>query len=145
MGGMKKEILLAIGVGFIVGLTITYGVWQANRAINQSKLITPAEEEANEAQPTLEVKKTNLNLIFPPNDLISSEPKIILRGNYLPGAEIAIIQESQEKIIKADPNGAFETEINLTPGENQIEVFGFTKEGEEDKQLITIVHSTAEI
>lgn len=145
MGGVKKEIILAIGVGFVVGLLITYGVWQANKAISLTKTIAPEKEETIESQPTPETKKSVLNLISPPNELLTKEPKVTLRGNYIPNAQIAIVQESQEKIIKVDASGAFETEITLTPGENQLEIYGFTKDGDEARQILTIIHSTAEL
>lgn len=139
---MQKEVFLAIFIGFIVGLLITFGLWQANKAI---KSTLPQNSIDSPVTPTAEVFKPTLNILSPAPEFLSKESKINLKGSYAPEAQIAVLMEKGEKIIQADSGGVFETEIELILGENQIEVSGFTKGGEEAKQVIMIVYSTAEI
>jgi len=138
---MQKEVFLAIFIGFVIGLLVTFGVWQANKAIKTTTAPTPTPT----VQEVPEITKPILNILTPANEYLSKEPKITLKGSYAPDSQIVVIFEKGEKILKAEKDGNFETEIDLVLGENLIEVYGFTKEGEEAKQTLTIVHSTAEI
>jgi len=138
---MQKEVFLAIFFGFIIGILVTFGTWQANKAIKTTSTLTPTPTIFETAQPV----KPSLHILSPANEFLSKEPKVVVRGNYVPDSQIAIIYENGEKIIKTSGDGSFEAEISLILGENQIEIYGFTKEGEETKQILTIVHSTADI
>lgn len=139
---MQKEVFLAIFIGFIIGLLITFGVWQANKAIKTTATPTPIPVSKELPE---EVKKPVLTILSPQNEFLSKEGKITLSGSYAPESQIAVIFEKGEKILKTDENGNFETEISLILGENLIEIYGFTQEGDEAKQTLTIVYSTAEI
>jgi len=138
---MQKEVFFAIFFGFIIGILVTFGAWQANKAIKTNSTPTPTPTISEITQPV----KPSLNILSPANEFLSKDSKVVVRGTYIPDSQIAVIYEGGEKIIKTDSDGSFETEISLILGENQIEFYGFTKEGEEAKQILTIVHSTAEI
>lgn len=138
---MKKEIFWAIFIGFIVGLLITFGIWQANKAIKNN---LPQLSQTNEPNPTPEANRPTLTILSPPNELLSKEPKTSLKGHYLPEAKIAVVYEKGEKITNCDKDGNFEMEIDLIAGENIIDVYGFSKDGDEVKQTLSVVHSTAE-
>lgn len=139
---MQKEVFLAIFIGFLIGLLITFGIWQANKAIKSTAGPTPPVSVV-EVSP--EVAKPTLSLLTPADEFLSKEAKVTIKGSYVPNSQIVIISEKGEKILESDKDGVFETEISLVLGENQIEVYGFTKEGDEAKQTLTIVYSTAEI
>lgn len=142
---MKKEVFLAILVGFVIGLIITFGVWQANKAIKSSSTLPKTSEIDQSLSPTPEANKSSLTILAPADELLSKLPTVTVKGIYLPGAQIVIIYEKGEKLLKADNNGNFEIEIGLVTGENQIEINGFTKEGDEAKQTITVVYTTVDI
>ena len=142
---MQKEVFLAIFVGFIIGLLLTFGIWQANNAIKTSKLGVQTETTEQSEEPASETKKPMLSIISPTDSYLSKEAKVSLKGSYAPNSQIAILTEKGQKVISTDNNGLFETEINLVTGENQIEIYGFSKEGDEAKQVITVVYTTAEI
>lgn len=140
---MQKEVISAILVGFVIGLLITFGIWKANQAITSTASISP--QPSLTENPTPELPKTKLDISSPVNDFLSKEDKVLIKGTYLPNAEMVIISEKDQKTVKSDDKGNFETEVNLILGENQIQVYGFNKEGEEAKQVISVVYSTAEI
>ena len=140
---MQKEVISAILVGFIIGLLITFGIWKANQAITSTASISP--QPSLTENPTPELSKTKLDISSPVNDFLSKEDKVSVKGTYLPNAEMVIISEKDQKTVKSDEEGNFEIEVSLILGENQIQVYGFTKEGEEVKQVLSIVYSTAEI
>lgn len=142
---MQKEVFLAVFVGFIIGLLLTFGIWQANKAIKTSKLGVQTETTEQLEEPASEIKKPALTITSPTDSYLSKEAKIGLKGSYAPNSQIAILVENGQKVISTDDNGLFETEINLVTGENLIEIYGFSKEGDEAKQVISVVYTTAEI
>lgn len=144
---MRKEVLIAIIIGFGLGLLITFGLYYAQNSI----------KEAGQIQsPLAETKETNvptsspeiapiLSLTSPIDDSISKENKISVSGTTSPLSWILILTEKGEKLIQADQKGNFETEANLISGENEIEVRSYSDKGEVTSKTSTVVYSTAEI
>lgn len=146
---MRKEILIAIIIGFVLGLVITFGVWTANKAIKEAP---PKEETTNRqaqeeatATPSPTAQEPTLTIISPEDNLLSDKEKIDISGKTTPGATVVILFTEGEKIIEADKQGGFSTEITLAGGSNEIKVSSFDKDGKEISKSITIVYSTAEI
>lgn len=140
---MRKEVLIAIIIGFGLGLVITFGIWTANKALREAApTITVPTEEVEEPTPapTLELIITS-----PEENTISEEEIIEVAGQTIPNAIIAIIYPDGEKILEADEDGSFSTEISLIGGDNQIKISAFNEEGDEVSKTLTIVYSTATI
>lgn len=142
---MRKEVLIAIIIGFGLGLIITFGIWTANKALKEAGPTTTAPvEEETEATPTplplLEL------LITSPEDNVISEKEIIeVSGQTLAGAIVSIIYPDGEKLLEADEDGNFSSEISLVGGDNKIEITAINEEGEETTKTLNVVYSTVEI
>lgn len=142
---MRKEVLIAIIIGFGLGLVITFGIWTANRALRVSapqEEAAPKEGEEVAPAPTLEF---SLILTSPEDNSISSEEKIEVGGSTAPGAIVVILYQEGEKILEADEEGKFSTEILLAAGANEIKISAYDQEGNEAEKILTVVYSTAEI
>lgn len=141
---MRKEVLIAIIIGFGLGLVITFGIWTANKALkeNASEMPSPVEEEIEEEpapKPVLE-----LLVVSPENNIVSEKEIIEVSGQTATGAVVAIVYPDGEEIIETDESGAFSTEISLIGGDNQIEISAFNPDGDEVAKILTVVYSTAE-
>lgn len=141
---MRKEVILAIIIGFGLGLVITFGIWTANKAIKETAPTkeAPLEEAEPTATPAPEV---SLTVLSPQNNTVYDEETLTVSGQSAKEAIIVIIYEEGEKILEADENGNFETEIDLIGGENLVEIAAYDLEGNEVSQTFTVVYSTAEI
>lgn len=141
---MKKEVLIAIIIGFAIGLVIAFGIWMANKSLKQ---ITPEKEtsspQINQTTPTPPAR--TLTIDNPTEDFISNQEKITVSGKATPEASVVIIFQEGEKIITADSEGVFSAEITLMGGANEIKISAFDTEGEETSKIINGVYSTAEI
>lgn len=140
---MRKEVLIAIIIGFGLGLIITFGIWTANKALRETApTVTVPTEEVEEPTPapTLELIVTS-----PEDNTISEEEMIEVSGQTIPNAIIAIIYPDGEKLLEADEDGSFSTEISLIGGDNEIKISAFNEEGDEVSKTLTVVFSTAEI
>lgn len=143
---MKKEIVLAIVIGFGIGLIATFGVYNARRAIREAnQIFTPiASSEENKSSGDVASSQV-LSLASPLDQSISSEPKITVSGTTISQSWVIILSEKGEKLIQADKKGNFETEVALISGENEIEVQSISENGEKAAKTVTVVYSTVEI
>jgi hypothetical protein len=143
---MKKEVLIAIVIGFALGLLITFGIWTANKAL-KTQSETPIEEVKTEpaAEPTSTPTGFSLSILSPEDEALIDTSKTEIKGLSVADAIIVIAAEKEEKIIEADENGSFATEISLIRGINEITVTAFNPEGEKTSQTLNVVYSTAEI
>lgn len=141
---MRKEVLIAIIIGFGLGLVITFGIWTANRALKKAPSVPgPTEEVAT--TPTSAPQEFSLMITSPEDESISDKEKIEVAGKTAPGVTVVILYQEGEKIIQADSQGNFSSEITLVGGANQIEITAYDQDGNEVSKTINVVYSTAEI
>lgn len=145
---MKKEILIAIIIGFVLGLVITFGIWTANKSLKegastQSSQIT--ENETNITPSPQAEEKLPLTIISPENNALVNQEKLEIVGKTSPKAMVAIVYEEGGKIIEADEKGDFTMEITLVGGGNEINISAFDSQNNEASKILNIVYSTAEI
>ena len=144
---MKKEILIAIIIGFVLGLVITFGIWTANKSLKEGATQQEiAEEKESEITPTpTQQEKLPLTITSPENNALVNQEKLEIVGKTSPKAVVAISYEEGEKIMEADENGNFSVEITLVGGGNEISISAFDTEGNEVNKSLNLVYSTAEI
>ncbi len=143
---MKKEVILAIVIGFGVGLIATFGIFNAQKSLNEAgKIQTPqASEEENKPTGGPIVTQT-LALSAPLDQAIIKEGKVTVSGITTPQSWVIIMGEKGEKVLQADLKGNFESEMLLVSGENEIGVQAVSETGEKVSKILTVVYSTAEI
>lgn len=138
---MKKEVLLAIGVGFGLGLVITFGIWTANKSLKQAKVVpTPTPLSTPLGASPSPVPTSQLVVDTPEDESISAVASITVSGKSTPNAVISIIFEEDETIIEADDKGEFSTKINLIGGYNTIII-----SDQENTETRIVTYSTTKI
>lgn len=145
---MKKEVLIAIIIGFGLGLIITFGIWKANQSLREIGLRqTPTEPPLSNPQEQFPTPTSENALIIttPEDNSISNQENIAITGKTAPDANLAIVYNDGEKIIQADSSGLFSTQITLSGGVNQITVTSVDNDGNEYSQTINVVYSTSTI
>jgi len=148
---MKKEVLIAIVIGFSLGLLITYGIWTANRAIKNNPATKTQTEQTTQVSPTPQEETATANKLLltidnPADNTLVDKNKIVVSGTTAPKATVVLLSEGNEKIMEADSNGKFSAEITLSTGSNDLDIYAYDKSTDnEATQKLTIVYSTAEI
>ena len=144
---MKKEILIAILIGFILGLIITFGIWTANKSLKaslQEAKPTPEETGISVVKEGQE-EKLLLTISDPENNSISDKEKITIFGETSPLAIVSVIYQEGEEITEADEEGKFEVEISLVGGTNEIQISAYDDQSNEAGKILNIIYSTAKI
>ena len=141
---MRKEVFWAILIGFVIGLIITFGVYKANQALQQTTA-SPTPSPTPLSTPTPSPPPPLLTISEPEDETLTDQATIPLKGQAAPEAVIAVITEEGEQLFQADENGYFETELELVGGANEIKVIAVSKEGQREEKTLTVVYSTAKI
>ncbi len=146
---MKKEILIAIVIGFVLGLVITFGIWTANKSLQQNN--KTQKTEVSETQPIVtetsptEEGQIPLTISSPADNSLVDQEEIEIVGKTKAGATVVILYEEGEEVFQADEQGEFSQEITLVGGANEIKITAFDEEGNEANKILNLVYSTAEI
>lgn len=140
---MRKEVILAIVIGFSLGLAMTFFVYKTQFQNSKTTIVSPLPEQVD-ISPTA-VPSQALSLTSPIDQSIAKEGKTSVSGVTIPLSWVLILGEKGEKMIKTNEKGNFETDLLLTSGENEIKVTVLGEKGDEISKTVTIVYSTAEI
>ncbi len=155
---MGKEVVLAIAIGFAVGIVITFGIWTANKSLknlptanNPTPTLTatsPNPTSSTSISPTPASSTTtnsSLTIETPEDELLTDKSTVTVSGKTVPGAQVVVLAEKNEYIVTADQAGKYTADVSLDGGYNTITVTSYDKTGTSSSQSITITLSTAKI
>lgn len=142
---MKKEVIIAVVAGLILGLIITMGIYTANRSISEQKN-KPARQ--NQSLPSLAPNLANaktLNLTSHENYDLVDQDDIVLAGVAWPKAVVALLTENGNQLAEADAEGIFSFNARLIKGFNEVTVIASDDTGSTQSQTIILTYSTNNI
>lgn len=145
---MKKEVILAITIGFALGLVITFGIWTANRSLKGlpgSTQATPVSVAATPSTTSDQSQSVSLSLSSPADEALVDTNKIEVSGTTQANATVVVLSEDDQQIVTADKEGKFLVKVGLIGGFNVIRVVVYDNEGHSTQQSVTVTYSTAKI
>ena len=152
---VRKELVLAITLGALLGFSITAAIWLAKekrlpfswpQSEEKTVTVTPKETTETTTSPTPspnQKRKIFLKITEPENEAVVNQEELLIKGETLPQATVIIVWEEGEDILLANDQGQFETEITLVGGENEIEISAYDDDGNQASEVLTITYSTA--
>ncbi len=147
---MKKEVIVAILIGAILGLGLA-GMKQWKSLKGKLTPSSPAVKNEVSAKPTRSPEKATptpvssvkLTISEPENEAVVNKSSIVIKGHTIPGATVVLIGNEDEVILEASQSGSFRTDFELTGGVNDIEATAYDDKGNEAKEILTVTYSTA--
>lgn len=142
---MRKEVLLAISLGALIGLAVAFGVWRANKAfMPPTKTDAAQTSQINDNKGDNDQKTAQRTLVVtsPETGSIVSTDKTTIQGSATAGSTVTIVSNEDEKIVTAAKDGTFSGELSLTGGPNEIKVTAFDKDGNSATVTLVVVYST---
>lgn len=113
---MKKEVAIAIVIGLILGLIVTFGIYMARQPGSSVKrsaeMLASARPESPDASPV----QNSLVISSPEDGLITSDKVIQVSGTTTANAFVFIFSGDSYVLEKADNTGNFSTKIPTQPG-----------------------------
>lgn len=154
---MFKELILAIIFGGLIGFGAT-GTFVALKkknvpAINNTTTqidLTPTSTDINEQQkedviPTIAPTKNSLTIFQPQNESVTSESKLILKGQTDNLAVVIVSTNDDSYSTVADDSGNFDMTINLNPGINHLKITSISPSDTENNNELYVTYTTAKI
>lgn len=142
---MRKEVILAVIIGVLLGGVILYGINLANSSSKTNLDTTNTETSTNEeASPTpIKLQTNTLSIVIPQNNSVVTDPQVTLKGTATPNANLAIVTESDDIITTADSSGNYSSPINLISGENTITVTSVDSNLATSSASITVIRTAS--
>ncbi len=146
---MKKEVFLAIAIGFALGLVITFGIWTANKSLknlpSSKPTPTPVTVSATPSPAATQANQTSLTLSSPADEALVTTNKVTVSGKASPQAVVVILSEDNQQILTADAKGEFTTSVTLVPGYNSLRVQAYDPDGNMTESSALVTYTTAKI
>lgn len=119
---MRKEVILAVIIGVLLGGVILYGIYLANNSSKTGLADQDSKDNTQETSTTVITPANQISIIFPQDHSVVTESQLTLKGSTKPNSSLAIVTESDDIITTSDNSGNFSSLINLINGENMITV-----------------------
>ena len=149
---MKKEVFLAVAIGFGLGLVITFGIWTANKSLKDAQQAQPSPTPEPTSTPITSVSPTpsspitlTLTVTSPEDESLVNKDTVTVTGKTAAGSSVAIVSETGEQIVTADESGNFTADVELEGGYNNLTITAFNSAGNSNSQTLTITYTTAKV
>lgn len=139
---MRKEVVLAVITGIILGGVILYGLNLANNSVQTQKPDETGIAKPSTA-PTQITTTSNLSFVSPQNHAVITDTAITLKGTAKPNTEIAIVSENDDILTTSDGQGNFSANITLINGENIITIASVDSNLSTASASISVIHTTS--
>lgn len=150
---MKKEFVIAILVGLVMGLFITYGVYYSQKTQEESQIVTTIQElEQLDEEPSTELNG-KIVVYLPDDESVTDAKTTTVTGKTDPQDFIVIYVNDSPIITQADEAGNFSKEVQLQDLANIIRIHVVDEDGTDHviertvivfDQELTIKEDTAE-
>lgn len=140
---MKKEVIIAIVIGLVLGLIVTYGIYRAKTSLNSSQ---QAASTSNDASPSPSSSLHNsLTLLAPEDESVQATSDVKVTGTTDPDALVIIFMNDLPQVIRADKSGNFSIQTKLQQGSNVITVRTLDEEGNTAEAQRTVIFTTVSL
>lgn len=133
---MRKEQLVAVILGSLLGISGAFLVWRGSRMRPTPSVSSPKVDTSDANQIV-----ADLSLVSPLDGTVSTEDLIDISGLSVPGSVIAA-RNKNIVVTKANSSGEFELQVELISGINDIKVWAFELGHEPREKNLRIVFTT---
>ncbi len=152
---MIRELVLAIGLGAILGFGLTGSYFTLKKYQNSSPAPTPSiavspipsNNNPSTIQPTKEPDSApaTLTIDSPSPDSVVNNSKVTIKGSFQPNSNILIFTPIDGYQIKTDSSGNFSSSIEIESGFNTIYISALDPQNNQTDSQLNITYTTATI
>ena len=140
---MRKEPIIAIILGSIVGLSVAFFAWRASTRTSPTGT-TSVSENSETSSPENTERPTpafgSFAIVNPENNSIVEEDEVVAEGFTTTNKYVGYISSESSDLIKADSN-EFEFELSLNGGLNNI-IFWEFDETQTKEEVLSLIFTT---
>lgn len=140
---MKKDVIIAITVGFALGaatalLAVNFPTL-VNTIKNQQVVNIPSITPL--PSPLLKELTLKLNIEKPENESVVSTKNITISGKAEPSNVVYAVSDIDSNITEVSQNGIFSISLNISEGVNNIYVTADNEKGEDETKILTVFYT----
>jgi len=133
---MRKEVIVAVVAGSLLGLTIAFGIWRANHALSPNN-------NSQDPTPTPSQNQINGLTIAKPDDFeVLTQTSTMISGITSLNFLVVVSAEEQDYFVNPLEDGSFEAEVELIGGSNQVVIATFDTKGNQVEKRLNLALST---
>src|SRR3989344_1425477 len=139
---MRLEPIIAIILGSLMGMGVAFGIWQANKTTSppDQKPQTETSSDASTVTALQTASDGGITITSPLQHQVLTEDHVLVTGTAAAQTTIAIVSEESSNIIMTKSDGAFESDIAVSGGNNKILVKQF---GDSSSEIVLdVVYSS---
>lgn len=136
---MKREAVIVGIFGLSLGLLVAWGVWNFRGVTKPTSTPTPTftPPPTTATQPPT----TGLTVNLPEEETLTNQDSATVSGKTLAGTTVVVSSPIGDKVVEADSEGNFQTQVDLEEGENEITVTAYLPDGRTEEQTRTVIFS----
>lgn len=142
---MKKDVLIAVGVGFILGTVVALAATNLPQIIKSIKVPTVKQAPSPTPEITTAVQNPQFSVDAPTDESIAETKTIDVSGHAKSGQTILMETENDQKVIESDNSGSFATKLNLVEGVNTIYFTVYDEEGSATTKAINVYYTSEKL
>lgn len=136
---MRKEPIIAIVLGCVIGAGVAFGLWQLSKANkNRPKPIPTTVAEQQELKTAI---TNDFAIVSPQNFAAISDESTTIKGLSNSGSLILASTKNGNSLTKTGNSGEFELQIKLGNGINKTALWSIEKDKEPEKTEVTLIYS----
>ena len=137
-------MMLAIISGGILGALLAFGIWKANNSLKNNKEAASTQNPSatNNSEISTPTSPPRLSIASPTNYIVSTQNTVTVSGLSTARSSVIISSENKDYLTQASETGAFEAEVELIGGLNEIKVFSFDADKKIDETSLNVAYST---
>ena len=133
---MRKETILAIFAGVLIGVVFAFGAWRLAKIFKNNAPI-------NSPQPTPKQKMDFSITLESLNDFdVIYKDEISFSGLTDPNSDVLVITNEKDFSTKSGSDGSFEIDVVLPAALSETKVIGFNNQGQSSETKVKLVYST---
>jgi hypothetical protein len=144
---MKKEVILAIIIGALLGIVVAFGIWRANGALKLAGQATAPSTSPHSSStpgtttaPAATTNTSQLAIFRPENEEVSTTDHITVNGSATPNSKVIIDSENSSYIAQVDASGNFTVDnVGLVGGINSLIITTFSNNSQLASKVVTVV------
>jgi hypothetical protein len=133
---MRSEVVVAIVVGSLLGLTIAFGLWRANSALSTKRSSQGPTPTASQNAPN------GLTIAAPDDFEVLTQTPAVITGISSFGYLVVVSAEEEDYFLTPSPDGAFEVEAELIAAANRVVISAFDPQGGRAEKRLNLALST---
>jgi hypothetical protein len=140
---MRVEAILAIIIGVILGLGVTYGIYQIRNVNAPETVTTESSPVVAQVTPTTDNSSEKILITSPEDESVLTAEQITISGSVESNQMVVMFVNERNYVTQADEIGSFAVKAALDVGSNVIRISAVSSDGTQHEKELVVIREAA--